>query len=333
MDNEILPNNLSNKKSLLDLNVVNSYTQKTLDSNKFKFLNRDFSELKDAELSFPKNNYFTNFARELKKNKLAMFSMISLIIIIICSIFAFLSPYDPNKIDISNRLSPPTFKNLFGTDELGRDYFTRILYGGRVSLTVGFLAMIMSTFIGTFVGTFSGFNGGLLDKIIMRSIDILMCIPTFFLMLIANAYLKPGLENIIIIIGIFGWMGIARIVRSETLSYKEREYVLAGKAMGGSNGHLIKKHILPNVLPTIIVISSINIAGAILTESSLSFLGLGVQAPTASWGSMLQSAQNYLSQAPFLAIFPGMIILITVLSFNILGDVLRTSMEPKISRK
>src|SRR3712207_1969872 len=227
MDNEILPNNLSNKKSLLDLNVVNSYTQKTLDSNKFKFLNRDFSELKDAELSFPKNNYFTNFARELKKNKLAMFSMISLIIIIICSIFAFLSPYDPNKIDISNRLSPPTFKNLFGTDELGRDYFTRILYGGRVSLTVGFLAMIMSTFIGTFVGTFSGFNGGLLDKIIMRSIDILMCIPTFFLMLIANAYLKPGLENIIIIIGIFGWMGIARIVRSETLSYKEREYVLA----------------------------------------------------------------------------------------------------------
>lgn len=312
-------NNLLDKKQLL------------LTKENFKLINKDLSSLSEVEIPLEKNRYLNNLIHQIKTNKLALFSCIILILVFICSIFAFLSPYDPNKINISERLTSPSVKHIFGTDELGRDYFTRMLYGGRVSLTVGFLSMIISVVIGTLVGTFSGFIGGKVDKLIMRFIDILMCIPTFFLILIANAYLKPGLKNVIVIIGIFGWMDTARIVRSETLSYKEREYVLASHSMGASNWHIIKKHIIPNVMPTVIVVSSIGIAGAILTESALSFLGLGVQAPTASWGSMLQTAQSYLSQSPFMALFPGLSILFTVLSFNILGDILRVALEPKIN--
>lgn len=212
---------------------------------------------------------------------------------------------------------------------MGRDYFARALYGGRVSLTVGFLSMIISTIIGTIVGTVSGYFGGKVDSIIMRTIDILMSIPTFFLILILNAYLKPGIQNIIIIIGLFSWMGIARIVRAETLSVKEREYVLYSKVIGEKSNVIILKHIIPNIFPTIMVASTLNIAGAILTESSLSFLGLGVRQPDSSWGSMLKYAQGYMGDAPYLALFPGILILLTVLSFNVLGDVFRVAFEPK----
>jgi peptide/nickel transport system permease protein len=212
---------------------------------------------------------------------------------------------------------------------LGRDYFTRALYGGRVSITVGFLSMIISTVIGTTVGTISGYFGGKIDSLIMRVIDILMSIPTFFLILILNAYLKPGIQNIILIIGLFGWMGIARIVRAETLSVKEREYVLYSKVIGERSNVIIRKHIIANIFPTVMVASTLNIASAILTESSLSFLGLGVQPPNSSWGSMLKYAQGYIADAPYLALFPGMLILLTVLSFNILGDIFRVAFEPK----
>lgn len=304
-----------------------------LSKEKFKFINNISPDNIEEEIQISENKYIDNLILQIKSSKLAMFSLCVLFVVLICSIFAFVSPYNPNKTSISERLNTPSLKHIFGTDELGRDYFTRILYGGRVSLTVGFLSMIMSVSIGTIVGTFSGFIGGKVDKIIMRIIDILMCIPTFFLILIANAYLKPGLKNVIVVIGIFGWMGIARIVRAETLSFKEREYVLASHSMGGRSWYIIKKHILPNVMPTVIVTSSINIARAILTESALSFLGLGVQAPAASWGSMLQTAQGYLSQASHLALFPGMAILLTVLSFNVVGDVLRISLEPKVVKK
>lgn len=228
-----------------------------------------------------------------------------------------------------NSLSSPSKDHIFGTDEMGRDYFARALYGGRVSLTVGFLSMIISTVIGTIVGTISGYFGGRVDSLIMRTIDILMSIPTFFLILILNAYLKPGIQNIIIIIGLFSWMGIARIVRAETLSVKEREYVLYSKVIGERSNIIMLKHIIPNIFPTVIVASTLNIAGAILTESSLSFLGLGVRQPDSSWGSMLKYAQGYIGDAPYLALFPGILILLTVLSFNILGDVFRVAFEPK----
>ncbi len=270
-----------------------------------------------------------NLKYQLKQNKLGAIALVIIILLVIASIFAFLSPHDPNKIDIMNSLASPNKDHIFGTDEMGRDYFARALYGGRVSLTVGFLSMIISTVIGTIVGTISGYFGGRVDSLIMRTIDILMSIPTFFLILILNAYLKPGIQNIIIIIGLFSWMGIARIVRAETLSVKEREYVLYSKVIGERSNIIMLKHIIPNIFPTVIVASTLNIAGAILTESSLSFLGLGVRQPDSSWGSMLKYAQGYIGDAPYLALFPGILILLTVLSFNILGDVFRVAFEPK----
>lgn len=270
-----------------------------------------------------------NLKYQLKQNKLGIIAVIVIAILLIASILAFLAPHDPNKIDIMNSLKSPNKDHIFGTDEMGRDYFARALYGGRVSLTVGFLSMIISTVIGTIVGTISGYFGGRIDSLIMRTIDILMSIPTFFLILILNAYLKPGIQNIIIIIGLFSWMGIARIVRGETLSVKEREYVLYSKVTGEKSRTIMLKHIIPNIFPTVIVASTLNIAGAILTESSLSFLGLGVRQPDSSWGSMLKYAQGYIGDAPYLALFPGILILLTVLSFNILGDIFRVAFEPK----
>jgi len=274
---------------------------------------------------------FKNLKNQFLKKKLAIVATIIIVILTMSSIFAFLSPYDPNAIDLSNRLGKPDMENVFGTDDLGRDYFTRALYGGRVSLTVGLSSMLISTIIGTIIGAISGYLGGRIDNLIMRTIDILMSIPTFFLILILNAYLKPGIQNIIIIIGMFSWMGIARIVRAETLSIKEREYVLYSEVSGEKSGNIILKHIIPNIFPTIIVASTINIASAILTESSLSFLGLGVQQPNSSWGSMLKNAQSHIGEAPFLALFPGLLILFTVLSFNVLGDIFRVAFEPKVN--
>ena len=269
-----------------------------------------------------------NFKREIKKNKLGMFAVICLTIIIVISIFAFLTPYDPETIDMNNQLSSPSLKHIFGTDELGRDYFTRALYGARISLIVGILSMMVSIFIGTLVGAISGLLGGKIDATIMRIIDMLMSIPLFFLLLIVNSYLRPSIANIVIIIGIFGWMSIARIVRSETLSIKERDYILCSKALGSNNMNIVKKHIIPNAISTVIVAASINIADAILMESSLSFLGLGVQQPMASLGSMLQTAQARIGDKTYLAIFPGLMILLIVLSFNVLGDILRVALDP-----
>lgn len=280
-----------------------------------------------------KNRLFINLKIHFKKNKLALISSIILSIIILSSLLAFLSPYDPNKINVSNKLASPSIQHIFGTDELGRDYFTRALYGGRISLKVGFLSMLVSISLGTIIGVISGYLGGIVDSFIMRIIDILMCIPTFFLILIANAYLEPSINNIIAIIGLFGWMGVARVVRSETLSYKQREYVLCSKSLGANNLHIIFKHIIPDVISSVIVMSTLNIAGAILTESSLSFLGLGVQQPMASWGSMLQNAQSYITDKPHMAICPGLFILLTVLSFNVLGDTLRIALDPKINEQ
>lgn len=270
-----------------------------------------------------------NLKINLKQNKLAILAIAIIVIFTIASVFAFLSPYDPNQIDPINRLLRPSLTHLFGTDDVGRDYFARSLYGGRISLMVGFMAMIISTLVGTIIGAISGYFGGKIDDFIMRSIDILMCIPTFFLILVINSYLGASVKNLILIIGFLGWMSIARIVRGETLSVKEREYVLYAKASGQSSFKIITKHIIPSILPTIIVSATINIATAILLESSLSFLGVGVTQPNASWGSMLKDAQSYLMDAPYLAFFPGMFILLTVLSFNLIGDVLRNVFDPK----
>ena len=189
--------------------------------------------------------------------------------------------------------------------------------------------MILSTALGVIVGSISGFVGGTVDAVLMRLVDALMSLPTFLIMIVMNAFLKPGLQNIVLIIGFLTWMNIARIVRGETISLIEREYVIYAKISGQKKLSTIVHHILPNIMPTIIVAATMNIANAILMESALSFFGLGIQPPTASWGSMLSNAQRYIQQAPYLAIFPGILILITVISFNYLGEVLRKVFEPK----
>ncbi|WP_314591246.1 ABC transporter permease [Paenibacillus terrigena] len=274
-----------------------------------------------------------NVKAQFKEQKTGIVALIILTIFIIAAVFAFLSPYDPNKLVSADRLLPPSATHWFGTDEHGRDYFARALYGGRVSLSVGFLAMAISVIVGTAVGAISGYFGGFIDNLLMRMVDVLMSIPSFFLMLILNAYLKPSIPTIITIIGLLSWMSIARIVRAETLSVKEREYVMYARVSGQSTLRIITKHIVPSILPTIIVSASINIASAILMESSLSFLGLGVQQPDSSWGSMLNDAQGFIGEAPYMALIPGLFILLTVLSFNFLGDVFRVAFEPKVNRR
>ncbi|KHN55608.1 peptide ABC transporter permease [Dickeya fangzhongdai] len=270
--------------------------------------------------------------QQLRRNRPAQLALAILAVFGVTSALAWLSPWDPNAMAIQARMLPPDSAHWFGTDEYGRDYFTRALYGGQISLLVGVLAMTFSTLIGTLVGTVSGYVGGRLDTVLMRAVDMLMSIPAFFLLLVLNAYLKPGVANIILIISALTWMNLSRLVRAETLSLKEREYVLYARASGERAWRIILRHIIPNILPTIMVAATLNIASAILMESTLSFLGLGVQQPNASWGSMLNNAQAYIGDATWLALFSGMLILLTVLSFNVLGDVFRTAFEPGAQR-
>lgn len=266
----------------------------------------------------------------LKENKLAMLCAIILVVITLMAVLAPLSPYDPDAQDVMSILQKPSAQHWFGTDELGRDYFTRALYGGRISLSVGFLSMLLSTAIGTLIGTVSGYMGGKVDGFLMRFTDIFMSVPSMMLMVVINALFPPKVYSMIIILGLFEWCQIARITRAETLTLKERDFVLAAKHLGASHGAIIFKHIIPNMSSSIIVAGSLAVARAILTESALSFVGLGVQLPKASWGTMLQSAQMYMTDVPTLAIFPGVFIVLTVFSFNILGDALRNAMEPKM---
>lgn len=278
-----------------------------------------------------KNRRMKNVKEEFKQNKGALISAIFLIFIILISIFAFLLPIDPDLTNTSNMLQSPSLAHLFGTDELGRDYLARTIYGGRVSLTVGMLAMVISTSIGVAVGTVSGYFGGKIDSLLMRFVDIISSIPWMILVTVVSIFLKPGLQAIVIVIGLFTWMDIARLVRAETLSIKEREYVLYATSIGESSRNIIFRHIIPSVFPTIIIASTTSIANAIMTESSLSFLGLGIQQPMSSWGNLLQNAQSNLQSAPYMAMLPGLLIIFTIYSFNKLGNVLRVFVEPKIA--
>lgn len=270
---------------------------------------------------------------QLLERKSALIALIVLGLLGLAALAAPFVPFDPNKINLGERLFPPDSRHWLGTDDNGRDYFARALYGARVSLSVGVLAMIVSVVIGTTVGAISGYFGGRTDSLIMRSIDILMSIPSFFLMLILNAYLKPNIFTIVLIIGLLSWMSLSRIVRAETISVKEREYVLHAKVSGQSPLRIIVRHIIPSIVPTIIVAATVNVAGVIMMESALSFLGLGIRPPHASWGSMLNTAKGYIGENPIMALVPGMLILTTVLCFNYLGDVFRAAFEPKTNRR
>lgn len=295
--------------------------------------NDSFAKLekkKTVEVSVERQSVWKDIWKELRKNKVAMVSVVLLAILIIAVLLAPLSPYDPYKLDASQKLQGISSSHWFGTDEYGRDYFTRTLYGGRVSLLVGFMSMIMTVVIGTSLGVFSGYVGGKVDMFLMSFTDIFLALPSMLLMVILNTFLKPGLPTLIVVLSLFSWASVARITRAETMSLKERDFVVATQNLGASNFRVIVKHIIPNILGPVIVAASLSVANAILMESSLSFLGLGVQIPRASWGSMLQGAQAHILDYPLLAVYPGVMILITVLSFNLLGDILRNALEPKI---
>ena len=244
----------------------------------------------------------------------------------------WIAPYDPNLINVDELLLPPSAAHLMGTDALGRDVFSRILYGGRVSLWVGFVAVGIATSIGLILGLVAGYFGRVVDEIIMRGVDVMLCFPSFFLILAVIAFLEPSLTNIMIVIGLTGWMGVARLVRAETLTIRERDYVLAARAAGARPGRIIFRHILPNAVTPVLVSATLGVAGAILTESSLSFLGLGVQPPDPSWGNMLLEGKEVLGIAWWLSVFPGLAILVTVLGYNLLGESLRDLLDPRLKQ-
>ncbi|KAF0234439.1 MAG: peptide/nickel transport system permease [Desulfovibrionaceae bacterium] len=241
-----------------------------------------------------------------------------------------ITPIDPTALDVNNVLKAPSLAHPFGTDALGRDVLSRMLYGGRVSLWVGFLAVGLSVSLGLFFGLVAGYFGGLVDEVVMRGVDVMLCFPSFFLILAVIAFLEPSLTNIMIIIGLTSWMGVARLVRAEALTLKHRDFVRAAKLAGAGNSRILLRHILPNAAAPVLVSATLGVAGAILTESSLSFLGLGVQPPMPSWGNMLLEGKEVLEIAPWLSLFPGIAILLTVLGYNLLGESLRDILDPRL---
>ncbi|MEW5949185.1 MAG: oligopeptide ABC transporter permease [Thermodesulfobacteriota bacterium] len=241
-----------------------------------------------------------------------------------------LSPYDPSYIDIKSILEPPGHEHLLGTDQLGRDVLSRIIWGGRISLMVGFVAVGIAMVIGVFLGAMAGYYGGYVDTVIMRFVDIMLCFPTFFLILAVVALLEPSIWNIMVVIGATGWMGMARLIRAEILSIKERDYVLAARALGASHTRIIWRHIIPNAMAPVLVSATLGVAAAILTESALSFLGIGVQPPTPSWGNILTAGKDSIEVAWWLSFYPGMAILITVLGYNLLGEGIRDAIDPRL---
>ena len=274
-------------------------------------------------------SFGTLMRRMARDNKLAVLSAIVILLMVLAAVFApFLSKYDPAYMDLMKRLSAPSAEHLFGTDEAGRDILARTLYGARVSLLVGVVPTVVSMLIGAVLGAVSGFAGGFTDTLIMRIADIMLAFPSMLLAMVIMYVLGDGLINVFLTLAIVNWASVARIVRSETLRLKETEYVEAARVIGVRKAVIIFRHILPNCIPTLIVLFTLNVPSAILTESSLSFLGLGIQAPDASWGLMVNTGRQFLYNAPWLSLIPSAAIMIIVLAFNFLGDGLRDVLDP-----
>lgn len=266
-----------------------------------------------------------------KKNPLSVAGLAIILSLAAVALFApVLSPHEPTKIDVYNVLSPPSSNHPFGTDELGRDLLSRMIWGSRASLKVGFIAVGIAISIGTMLGAIAGYYGGKIDALLMRFVDIMLAFPTFFLILAVIAIVEPSISTIMIIIGLTGWMDVSRLVRAEFLTLKERDFIAAAQALGASDPRLIFRHIIPNALSPVFVAATFGIAGAILTESGLSFLGLGVQPPEPSWGNILTSGKDNITVAWWLSLFPGIAILITVLSYNLVGEGLRDALDPRL---
>lgn len=270
-------------------------------------------------------------AKRFSKNKLALAGLAAVLALILVALLApLIAPYSPTAIDIKNILSSPSTSHIFGTDELGRDVFSRMIWGSRVSLQVGFVAVGIAVLIGILIGAIAGYYGGWIDSILMRFVDVMLTIPTLFLILAVIALVTPSIVVIMVIIGITSWMGISRLVRAEFLTLKERDFVLAARAIGANDIRIIFKHILPNALAPVLVTATFRIAGAILLESGLSFLGLGIQPPTPSWGNILTSGKDNITIAWWLSFYPGTAILIAALSYNLVGEGLRDALDPRL---
>ncbi len=268
--------------------------------------------------------------KEFCSQPLGLIGLIIVLGLAFVAIFApYIAPYDPQKIDTFHILEPPSWDHLLGTDSLGRDLFSRLIFGSRISLLVGFVAVGIATFVGTVLGAIAGYYGRWIDGLIMRFVDIMLCFPSIFLIMAVIAFLEPSIWNIMIVIGLTSWMGVARLVRAEFLSLRKRDFVLAAKISGASDFNILFSEILPNAIAPILVSATLGIGGAILTESALSFLGIGVQPPTPSWGNMLTEGKDNLEIAWWLSVFPGLAILITVLGYNLLGEALRDYLDPR----
>lgn len=273
------------------------------------------------------------FWRQLLRNRLAVGGGAVVLCLILLAVLApALAPYDPAAYDVKQILLPPSGAHILGTDQLGRDVFSRMLFGARISLAVGFVAVGIATFIGICVGSLAGYYGGAMDEVLMRFVDLMLTFPRFFLLLSVIALLQPSIWVIMAVIGVTGWMGVARLIRAEILSLKEREFVLSARALGAEDGRIMGRHILPNALVPVLVSATLGVAGAILTESGLSFLGLGVQPPTPTWGNILTAGKDNIEIAWWLSVYPGLAILVTVLAYNLLGEGIRDALDPRLRR-
>jgi peptide/nickel transport system permease protein len=275
--------------------------------------------------------------KRFRRHPGAIFGFIVITILVVLALAAPLSPYDPEASDMASRYEPPSQSHIMGTDALGRDLFTRVLYGGRVSLTVGVLVVLISLVIGVPVGAIAGYYGGAVDGVLMRLTDAFLSLPSFLVLILLSAILLeveiPALEGnsvltISLVIGVFSWTTFARLVRAAFLSLREMEFISASRALGGSDLRIMARHILPNAIGPIIVEATLEFGYAIIEESGLSFLGFGIQPPTPSWGNLLSNAQEYFVKYPWLAIFPGLMIFLSIISINYIGDGLRDAFDP-----
>ena len=281
-----------------------------------------------------KRSQFQETIRRLKKNRSAMIGLAIILLVVLVSVISnFVYDYDTQVIAATGeRLQHPSWQHPFGTDELGRDILTRLAEGGRVSISVGLIATLFKLCIGVLLGCIAGLYGGIVESVIMRIVDIIMCFPFFVIALCIAAITGPSFFNTIFIIGILGWPGVCRIVRSQVLSLKNVEYVEAARAVGRSEMQIIFGHVLPNCLSPIIVQTTLRIASAIITAAALSYLGLGVVPPAPEWGAMLSYGRNFIRGYSYMTLFPGLAIMITVLSLNLLGDGLRDALDPKLRK-
>jgi peptide/nickel transport system permease protein len=272
-------------------------------------------------------------ARHFRKNRLAMGGLaVMLLLYVVTLVTPLIAPYDPAEQGniILNRYLEPSLEHLMGTDKFGRDIFSRVLYGARISLSIGFVAVGISITLGTLVGAFAGYFGGIVDSLLMRFTDMMLSFPRLVLLIVVIALFEPNIYLVVTVLGLTGWMGTARLVRGEVLSLREREFIQAARALGMGDGRIIFRHIIPNTMAPVIVSATLGIGQTILTEASLSFLGLGVQPPTPSWGNMVADGRDALINAWWIATFPGIAIVLTVVAFNLLGDGLRDALDPRL---